>query len=375
MNNINKLHDRAMEFFDQAFLAKRKGDFTIAMEFTRKALSLEVQAADILKDNLEEEPSRSVIYRSAASLALQCEEFRLSERLISTAMSGNPPENVAEELRDLLEQVNFKRHLKLRNIDLTSSEIQMSLVGDEVGLGTILMESFVGRVKDLERIIYRTVERLKGKDFRDQGATDRSIQDSYSLYMSAPRIGSFAVTLQLGRQMELPGIDLSKDAVDELIDCFSLVNDGKKESIEELKKKIPQESYYLNFVNLAKRIAPDGKKISMVGLTKIRDGKEFSLALKKKRKEILSNIDSKELKDKQNDEELVTVKGRLLFADARKVKGKINLIDESKKSHSIIVPEGMMDDIVKPLWDEVVVVNGIKSGNKILLCEITDSTL
>ena len=55
--------------------------------------------------DLGAEPSRSVLHRSAASLAEQCGEFREAERLIAVALSGNPPEEIAEELRDLLQQV------------------------------------------------------------------------------------------------------------------------------------------------------------------------------------------------------------------------------------------------------------------------------
>jgi hypothetical protein len=43
----------------------------------------------------------------AASLALECGALREAERLIAVALSGNPPEEIAEELRDLLEQVYF----------------------------------------------------------------------------------------------------------------------------------------------------------------------------------------------------------------------------------------------------------------------------
>ena len=114
MSKINDLHEQAMEFSDQAFFAKRKGDLASAMEFSRQALELETQAAEMLKDDLSKEPSRSVLYRSAASMAMSCEEYRQAEKLIATALAGNPPEEIAEELRDLLEQVNLKQKSKAK---------------------------------------------------------------------------------------------------------------------------------------------------------------------------------------------------------------------------------------------------------------------
>ncbi len=36
----------------------------------------------------------------------------------------------------------------------------------------------------------------------------------------------------------------------------------------------------------------------------------------------------------------------------------IKLLDEEGRHHTIIVPPGMMDDIVRPLWDYRVMVTG-----------------
>jgi hypothetical protein len=48
------------------------------------------------------EPTHSVLHRSAAVLALECSELREAERLIGRALAGNPPVDIANELRDLL---------------------------------------------------------------------------------------------------------------------------------------------------------------------------------------------------------------------------------------------------------------------------------
>jgi hypothetical protein len=370
MKSINKLHDEAMDFADQAFIAHRRGDIEKSLSFTRKAYELEAQAAELLRDDLSTEPSRSVLYRSAASLAMECGETREAERLISIALSGDPPYEIAEELRNLLEQVNFERHLRLEKIDLTSAEFQLSIFGSAVGYGIAQSEVFVERIKDLERLIFRTVERKLGRAFRERGATIQSIQDSYSLYLSAPRAGSFSINLRLGRQLELPGFefDISGEVVDEVIECFDLLNTGRE---DELKHKIPDETYFQNFVGLAKRIAPDGDKVKMVGLTKVTDGKEVRVALNRTQEQIVSSMrfSSSEIENEDKGRS-IRVQGRLLLADARESKRKIQLVDEDGAKYDVAVPEGMMDDIVKPLWDEMVVVIGKKVGKKIHLQEI-----
>jgi hypothetical protein len=237
-----------------------------------------------------------------------------------------------------------------------------------VGYGIALSETLIERIKDFERLIYRTVERILGKEFRARGAAAQTIQEGYSLYVAVPRPSSMAVTLRLGRQMELPGFDLSGQVLDQILECFDLLNSGQD---EELRHKIPQETYYQNFIGLAKRIAPDGERVNLVGLTRFKDGIETSVAVTKLQHQII--YVSQEEK-KESTRKIVNVTGRLLLADATKARRKIKLIDDNGISYNIVVPEAMMDDIVKPLWDSVVAVRGAQIGVNIYLNEITKVT-
>jgi hypothetical protein len=58
------------------------------------------QPKSIAANQLDLEPTRSFLRRS--TLALECNELREAERLISRALSGFPPIDIAEELRNLL---------------------------------------------------------------------------------------------------------------------------------------------------------------------------------------------------------------------------------------------------------------------------------
>src|SRR5690349_14631778 len=104
---INVLHSQAMEFAGQAFQANVHGDFRVAEQLFREAFELERTAAEAVAPLHASEPSRSILLRSAASLALDCHEYREAERLIAVALTGNPPIELCEELRDLLETVYF----------------------------------------------------------------------------------------------------------------------------------------------------------------------------------------------------------------------------------------------------------------------------
>jgi hypothetical protein len=73
-----------------------------AIALSRAAFTKERAAADLVANQFDLEPTRSVLHRSAAVLAIECNQLRDAERLIGRALSGNPPDDIADELRDLL---------------------------------------------------------------------------------------------------------------------------------------------------------------------------------------------------------------------------------------------------------------------------------
>ncbi|ABX04033.1 hypothetical protein [Herpetosiphon sp.] len=369
MKSVRELHMQAMDFADLALHAKHTGDIHSFIAYSRQALDLEIEAAALVAP-FDTEPTRSILHRSAATLALDCDEHRLAERLIATALAGNPPYEIAEELRDLLEQVHFQRHLAIRDVKIDPGQVQVSMTGQEIYPGLTLMDIFLSRLQDIERMIFRTVERLLKREFRERGGTAQVLQEGYSVYMSAPRAGSFAVTLQLGRQQrfDIPEIDLSSIVLEDVIQNISLVNKG---DFQSLKERIPNESYYNNFVALAKKIAPDGQDVRMVGLTTLQSGSNevLSVAFDKTPPEIStlagSNIATK--KDKSKHQTFV---GQLKHADEISANNTIQLLFSDNKKQKIIVPPGMMNDIVRPLWGEKVEVFCEKRGNSYYLREI-----
>ena len=156
-----------MEFADTAFIALHTGDHDRAKKFYHEALQYERDAVKRVAKNGAAEPTRSVLHRSAASMALNCGELREAERLIATALAGDPPEEIADELRTLLEEVHFQRHLEMRGVVLEPNEFQLSLVGRAVGTGIVESQEFFGRIKDTDTLIHRTAQRKKGLPFKD----------------------------------------------------------------------------------------------------------------------------------------------------------------------------------------------------------------
>jgi len=112
MKNVIDLHKEAMEFAAEAMLLDLQGDTQRAYDVNRQAFLKEKQAADLMSNSYEIEPTRSVLYRSAATLALKCGETTEAKSLIALALAGNPPTEIVQELQDLLGQVDQVQSLK-----------------------------------------------------------------------------------------------------------------------------------------------------------------------------------------------------------------------------------------------------------------------
>ncbi len=105
MTSVQEKHHQAMALTDEAFLARRQGNIEGASQFFQQAFQQEREAAEQADREGLPEPTRSVLYRSAATLALDCHLFRDAERLAARGLSGDPPEDVADELRAVLANV------------------------------------------------------------------------------------------------------------------------------------------------------------------------------------------------------------------------------------------------------------------------------
>ena len=106
VREVNRLHRKAMEFADESFVVRLEGNREEYLRCTRLALEKEAAAADLMVDE-DVEPTRSVLHRSAATLAWRCEEYDRAKRLIYRALAGNPPPDIEYELNDLLGKVKL----------------------------------------------------------------------------------------------------------------------------------------------------------------------------------------------------------------------------------------------------------------------------
>jgi len=368
LTTANEFHGAAMEQAELALIARLAHDHERADALFLEALRLELGALQALPVSGEIEPTRTILRRSAATLALDCNDPNLAERLVAQGLADGAPPPLDEELRDLMEQVHFRRHLLLRGVSLDDDELQMSLAGQGVGLGVVSSAQFLQRVGDTSKLIYRIAERRRSLPFRETGRRRKAVSEDYELFVSVPRAASFAVTLKIGRptdQERFPELVDTPEIVDEFMDLMTMVDKADYEGIRDC---IPDQAYRTNFLQLAKRLAPDGEDVGLVGFTSVRSGSERFVEVTRPKARVVT---TESLPDAEKPER-VTVRGTLLFADAtRGDAGQIRIVEEGTGTvHQVKVPEGMMADIVKPLWECAVEISGVLEGKLIILDEI-----
>lgn len=363
MSAINERHDAAMDFAHFALLERVRGNTEEASTLFEKALENELGAIQDMEERGSfSDLTYSVLHRSAGTLALDCKKYRLAERLAAKGLAHAEHSEVAEELRDLLEQVNFHRHLESNGVELSDAEMQLRLSGPEVGSGVAPLSDFKRIIGAVEESIHRIVERMGGSSYRKNGPPKKHVQDNYRIYTLAPIPGSFAVPLKLGNPKGQRMLDTS-EIVNEFMDLMELANSS---NIAEIEARVPDPAYMRKFLELAKEIAPDGERIHQVGFAAVHHGNTRRVSITK-----LASALPKPSVAGSDESETIEVSGVLRYADASGKKNQIRVVEENVgKQHRVEVPEGKINGIVRPMWDSKVTVTGVRKGNAIILQDI-----
>ncbi|MDE0032499.1 MAG: hypothetical protein OXU75_05145 [Deltaproteobacteria bacterium] len=368
MSDVRDQHRDAMRFAERAKTARISGLDEEAIELTRRAFELERAAAQSLLASFDAEPTRSVLFRSAATLALECGELEEARRLAFQGLAGFPPKEIADEIHEIVEEGEFQKHLATRGVKLQPDEFQMSLVGPGVSTGIAPSTAVLSRVESLKNLVFRTGERIAGMEYRSRGRRRQTIERDYEVFLSAPRAGSFTLSVHIGQpeQLSIPGLAKAELVVHELFDCFDLLESKPEEGLRE---RIGNEAYYANFVSLARRIGPDGDSVRWVGLSSARGAESRHVELKTTpESSTVSDVTTGRVEEATEE---TKVQGVLRWADATKDAETVLIIDAEGRSHRVRIPPGV-DDIVKPHWLDEVVVTGSRDRRGTILLKNID---
>ena len=112
MSYQSDAHIQAMEAAFFADEARHRGDLEKAAELFEQALELELQALSEAKDTAG--LWGAVLHRSAAWLALDCNQPRLAEKLACQALAGDPDPGIADQLREVLLTAHQRMGVKIK---------------------------------------------------------------------------------------------------------------------------------------------------------------------------------------------------------------------------------------------------------------------
>ena len=344
-----------MEFADESFVARLEKDRERYLHFTRLALEKEAAAADLMTDE-DIEPTRSVLHRSAATLAYRCELYEEAKRLIYRALAGNAPADIEDELNDLLGNVK----LALAGWQLRKHELQMSLEGNEVGYGFVSVNELTSRAKTIPEMVQIAVKSgIRQLENYTQDMLDNVKEVAPYIVGFSP--GSFKLSLRFGTplQSELPGFEEFDEIIEPFLENLRLFDRGEYDALEE---NIIDPFDFRDFVNSAKELAPDGDKISTVKF-QARVGDQVQIVSFKRLQRELREVPLPQLpatvgepKPTATEKDEVQ-KGVLRVADALGKTECVLVTDEDKK-WTIEGPEDTMDEIVRAYFKRRVEVVG-----------------
>ena len=108
-NRTESLHREAMLLVQQSLVVRNQGEKSTADSLLAKAFELELEAAMTLASEFDTEPARSILFRSAAALAVDCGLWKDAEKLIYFGLAGSVPEMIQKQFFTLFEKL-LKQH-------------------------------------------------------------------------------------------------------------------------------------------------------------------------------------------------------------------------------------------------------------------------
>lgn len=350
-----------MELTDQSFVARRLNQRDEYLRYTELAFEKEAAAADLLVDELDAEPTRSVLHRSAATLAWRCEKYKEARKLAYRALAGNPPAEIEVELYELLDAVK----LSVDGRKLGRCELEVRLDGGAIGHGYAAADSIAPVIPSLQKLLKVMFRRRN----RSQATNPNSakVAPDKPIYIEF-RPGSLVISAKFGEPNELmlPGFEDFDEIINPLLQNLELLEQGQDDLLRE---NLSESTDFHDFVSAAKTLAPDGKSVSKVHwqastVGELRTVKFTRLNSDLPKPEAFSN-------QAPNDRYQVTdrdkhITGVLKVADGM-VKTECVLITDDKAKWDVEGPEDVLDEIVRAHFKRHVAISGkqMKMKNRV----------
>lgn len=286
MSTVRELHDRAMKLAEELLVARKNGvSDPRVLSIAKEAYDAELAAATLAFDRATSSATRMILLRSAAHLAREAREWSSGLDLAMRALGDETLRAHRVELLRVLDTLRTYEHLSVAGVDLSDTEVQLSIAGSEAAPGFARAEEVTRRVNNVRKLLVRNSMRRLGQPFDAATPKSRLFREAFTPYLSLPRAASYAITMRFGvhEQTELPlaGVEETPtpsiaESIDELV---RNAKDYAKGGLTALRQSIQDEDYAKATAGLLRDLSPDNKRIQTVGLTVFRNGRADPIAL------------------------------------------------------------------------------------------------
>lgn len=326
---MRNIHRHAMKLVRRADSLIENNAVDKALRLYAAACQIEHFVAASLIKQKESEPTRSILYLSAASLAWRCKSYEKAERLVYEGLSGFPSPRTKVDLQRLLDDIHCRVEFASAVKSYEEGTIYTKVNGRSIGHGKIPLHLFAKYSDCVSGLILRIQDRLFHKSYESRNSRSKEYVDNLLIpNIVALGSGSFKFHIQMmpaSNQLSIVhnGVTPAK-IVNEFMENLSLFNDEK---FDELHTTIGDEAYYTNFISLIKQIAPDGESVRTLSFS----SKDKVIVFNK------TSSDIKKLKVEMIGSQYVSViplisdvEGVLNAADMDKMKAVLKLSNRNK---------------------------------------------
>ena len=313
-NRSAELHDLAANLEDKAYFARRAGDKSAEIEYTKQAYLKEAEAATLLRQH----PSHHMhvaLHFNAALFAYRAGYYHESENLIAHGLTGHTDDIQRSELYDLLAKVRLCLSLESFDTPWLDNDLELTLKGLEADAGMLDVNTLSSQMKDWHSLLRSTIRYVLSYQFTESPVSE----NNFRVLAAPPTKGSFKISIRLlpvGKQLSLPNFDANAINA-RIVSNFSTLQSGR---LSTLRSSYESDEYYHDFMKLAKSVAPDGEKVTAIGIEAAVDDSRQSVLFDRTAEDISSvyipPVERETLKQYRLSDELHEVTGELRYADA-----------------------------------------------------------
>ena len=262
MTTSRELHHQAMDYATRGFMAQMSASPSDAEPLFAQALELEKASIETLPEPREELDWYYVLHRSAGWMAFHAGELREAERLAARALAGEPPADIAAELRDLIDQIVARRHLLERGLEIRPGQLRMTVAGEAVGNGYIDMDWWLSGAEAMERALHLLVDNRQGLPFAKRKPAD--VRRRYPVHIARAaelQTDEYATAFRMARPVDEAGAVEPAVILNEFVELMELARAGDQDGLES---RLPDAGYRNAFLRASRKLSPKGAKISRV---------------------------------------------------------------------------------------------------------------